>query len=305
MTVDGRNAVYDQASSASRAGDRAEAAAAGRTAGRRGGRVRRVPRALRLPRRAQLAGERPGGRHHEPAPHGAVVVPGQRPPPRQGAGRHPRHRPAAQAGRGQRTAGRHARSAATSRRTTGRPTSRWCRTWRSSPPGASRSSQGTHDGLPWLVAVSRRLPQELRKDSLALMERTPDIVAWLEDPARRLPVQPDGRPGDQPPARLRAGEPDAADLPADRAQHGRARARPPVVRRLRGRARVARHLAQRRLRLVHGAGLRRGARRRGRPAVAGVDVGGVRRRRPVLEAGHRRSRRPPDLRPGGLPARLR
>ena len=45
--------------------------------------------------------------------------------------------------------------------------------------GRFEVSQGTHDGLPWLVAVSRRLPQEVRKDSLALMERTPDIVAWL------------------------------------------------------------------------------------------------------------------------------
>ena len=166
---------------------------------------------------------------------------------------------------------------------------------RRAPTTACRGSSPSRGGCPRRCA---RTP-------CALMERTPDDRRVARDPARRLPVQPDGRPGDQPPARLRPGEPDAADLPADRAQHGRARARAPVVRRLRGRARVARHLAQRRLRLVHGAGLRRGARRRGRPAVAGVDVGGVRRRRPVLEAGHRRSRCPPDLRLGGLPARLR
>ena len=71
-----------------------------------------------------------------------------------------------------------------------------------------------------------------------LMERTPDDRRVARDPARRLPVQPDRRAGDQPAARLRPGEPDPADVPGvGRAQHRRARARAPVVRRLRGRAR--------------------------------------------------------------------
>ena len=118
------------------------------------------------------------------------------------------------------------------------------------------------------------------------------------DPAGRLPLQPDRRAGDQPAARLRPGEPDPADVPPDLSQHGRPRARPPVVRRLRGRARVARHLAQRGLRHLHGAGVRRGARRPGRPAVAGVDVGGVRGRRPVLDARDRRPRARPASSPG-------
>ena len=71
----------------------------------RGGRVRRSARALRLPRREQLAGERPRGRGHEPAAHGALVVPVQRPPARQGPGRHHDHGAARQAGRRQRPPG--------------------------------------------------------------------------------------------------------------------------------------------------------------------------------------------------------
>ena len=43
-------------------------------------------------RRAQLAGQRPRGRGDEPAAHGAVVVPGQRPPQRQGDLRRLHHR---------------------------------------------------------------------------------------------------------------------------------------------------------------------------------------------------------------------
>ena len=47
------------------------------------------------------------------------------------------------------------RAHGTGRRTAGSPTSRWCRTSRSSRRAVSRSRAGTQDGLPWLVAVSR------------------------------------------------------------------------------------------------------------------------------------------------------
>lgn len=39
---------------------------------------------------------------------------------------------------------------------------------------------GTHDGLPWTVAVSRRIPEPTRRASLRLMLRTPRVVGWLE-----------------------------------------------------------------------------------------------------------------------------
>ncbi|GAB3767609.1 aminopeptidase N [Nocardioides ginsengisegetis] len=39
---------------------------------------------------------------------------------------------------------------------------------------------GVHDGLPWYVAVSDRIPTSTRNASLRLMERTPGIVTWLE-----------------------------------------------------------------------------------------------------------------------------
>ncbi|MGZ6752508.1 MAG: M1 family metallopeptidase [Nocardioides sp.] len=39
--------------------------------------------------------------------------------------------------------------------------------------------RGVHDGLPWYVAVSRDLAPSDRSQSLALMERTPEIVTWL------------------------------------------------------------------------------------------------------------------------------
>ncbi len=40
-------------------------------------------------------------------------------------------------------------------------------------------AQGTRDGLPWLVAVSRQLSSGAQEQSMRLMKRTPGIVAWL------------------------------------------------------------------------------------------------------------------------------
>lgn len=62
-------------------------------------------------------------------------------------------------------------------------------TWRADEPmapylaffaaGDYRIAQGTHAGLPWLVAVSRALPTALRPEAMALMRRTPEITEWL------------------------------------------------------------------------------------------------------------------------------
>jgi aminopeptidase N len=46
--------------------------------------------------------------------------------------------------------------------------------------GRFEVAKGTHDGLPWLVAVSRQLPPSVRRESMRLMQKTPRIVAWLQ-----------------------------------------------------------------------------------------------------------------------------
>ncbi len=46
--------------------------------------------------------------------------------------------------------------------------------------GRFRVAQGVDAGLPWSVAVSRRLPTGSQTSSMALMRRTPALVRWLE-----------------------------------------------------------------------------------------------------------------------------
>ena len=58
--------------------------------------------------------------------------------------------------------------------------------------GRFEVSRGTQDGLPWLVAVSRQLAPSVRRDRMELMERTPEIVSWLET---RLGDYPFGQTG--------------------------------------------------------------------------------------------------------------
>jgi aminopeptidase N len=58
--------------------------------------------------------------------------------------------------------------------------------------GRFEISRGTQDGLPWLVAVSRQLAPSVRRDRMELMEKTPDIVSWLET---RLGDYPFGQTG--------------------------------------------------------------------------------------------------------------
>jgi aminopeptidase N len=53
-------------------------------------------------------------------------------------------------------------------------------------------SHGTRDGLPWLVAVSKRLPSSQRRTSMRLMEKTPGVVAWLETQLGEYPFSETG-----------------------------------------------------------------------------------------------------------------
>ena len=122
-----------------RAADHAlPAAGRGHRAPRRGD-VRRQAGQVRLRRGAQLAGQLARGRDDERAAHGAVVVPGQRPPARQGARRRQGAGAARTRGDLQRRARRVARSASGGPPGTGVPTSRWCPTSPSSPPATSPS----------------------------------------------------------------------------------------------------------------------------------------------------------------------
>jgi aminopeptidase N len=46
--------------------------------------------------------------------------------------------------------------------------------------GRFEVAQGSRDGRPWLVAVSRELPRAQRARSMRLMKRIPAITAWME-----------------------------------------------------------------------------------------------------------------------------
>lgn len=50
-------------------------------------------------------------------------------------------------------------------------------------------AQGTRHGLPWLVAVSNRLPAGTRAAALRLMRKTPAITAWLSARLGRYPFE--------------------------------------------------------------------------------------------------------------------
>ena len=73
------------------------------------------------------------------------------------------------------------RRTATWRRRPGRPTSRWCRTSRSSRPATSRSRRAPSHGHEWYSAVSKRLPDNTQHRAMSLMKRSSQIVAWIED----------------------------------------------------------------------------------------------------------------------------
>jgi aminopeptidase N len=53
-------------------------------------------------------------------------------------------------------------------------------------------ARGTHDGLPWYVAVSKLLPTAARGEALRMMKRTPEVVDWLEDQLGDYPFSTTG-----------------------------------------------------------------------------------------------------------------
>ena len=115
---------------------------------------------------------------------------------------------------------------------------------------------------------------------MELMEQTPDDRrAGCETCSATTRSPPDRRPDDQPPARLRAGEPDPADVPrsASGLSTRGARARAPVVRRLGRRCTAGATSGSTRAspRFMEAA-YARGARRPDDAGVARADVGGVR-----------------------------
>ena len=198
-----------------------------------------------------------------------LVVPGQRPPVRQGADGHQHHRPGRQRGGQQRRAG------VATHRGDGTTTFRWraaepmATTWRSSPPARSPSAAARPATACRGSTRSRsRAPSRSSATAQRMVARTPGYVSWLAE-ARRLPVRPDRRRGQAARRRLLAREADAAGVrvlrPPPLRPAARPRAGPPVVRR-RGLGRaLAGHLAQRGLRDLHAVGVRRGPRRPGRP----------------------------------------
>ena len=74
--------------------------------------------------------------------------------------------------------------------------------WRSRDPMASYLAffalgrydvaQGTRDGLPWYVAVSRDLPSYAIRASMRTLRHTPAITAWLEGRLGRYPFESTG-----------------------------------------------------------------------------------------------------------------
>ncbi|NHA01903.1 hypothetical protein G5V59_25830 [Nocardioides sp. W3-2-3] len=175
-------------------------------------RLRRLPGALPLRRGAQLAGRRRGGRGDERAPHGAVVVPLQRPPQRQGRLRHPRHHPSGQAGDQQRQLRRAHRPGHQGHHALAdeRPDGDLPRVLRGGPvPGRDRPQRL---GDP-LRQRGLGAPAEGRPgpgDGRAAPQRRDHGLAAVV--AREVPLHLHRRAGHQPRRGLRAGEPDASDV---------------------------------------------------------------------------------------------
>ena len=148
------------------------------------------------------------------------------------------------------------RCTAPGHRATGAPSSRWRPTSRSSRPATSGRPRRARR-IAVYVAVSKQLGRRPRAPMRPRTCRRTRRSSRGSRRARRLPVLHHRRPGDQPARRLRAGEPDPADVPR---RSGRADARlvvaragPPVVRRL------------------------------GRGAAAGATSGSTRASRPFME----------------------
>ena len=122
---------------------------------------------------------------------------------------------------------------------------------------------------------------KLVKASRAAIDSLPEIIRWESASIWRLPVRRGGLGGRRRQARIRAGDPDPADLRLRARPHdGRPRDRPPVVWRLGQPRALAQHLAERGPRDLDPVVLRREARRPHRPA-------GLRRALPQTRLGDR------------------
>ena len=188
--------------------------------------------------------------------------------------------------------------------------------WRSAEPmapylaffaaGEFAVRKGSLDGRPYVAAVSRRLPASVRRASMKVMLQSAPLTAWLESQLGPYPFSSTGgvvttlSPGFALETQTR---PVYARGRPGRAAAGRARARAPVVRRLGVGRPLARHLAQRGLRDVHGVPVGGvGGRPLGRP-VALRHLRRTPRQHRVLAAADRRPRVRPGLRQRRLPAR--
>ncbi|MCR6031811.1 M1 family peptidase [Nocardioides sp. zg-579] len=58
--------------------------------------------------------------------------------------------------------------------------------------GRFQVDHGVHHGLPWYVAVSRRIPQPERSRAMDLMRRTSDVVRWTEQQLGPYPFSATG-----------------------------------------------------------------------------------------------------------------
>ena len=231
--------------------------------------VRRHARArTRYAGESNWVADRERGRGGQRAAHGALVVPHQRPPARQGPDGHPRHRAAA-TGRSCPTAASSAYAGTPgSRRTTGarRPDGDVPRLLRGRP--LRRSGRGTVAPpalLPRGVAGTCRTSASARGDAWAVADPGDRALAAGASSAPTPSASTGGvvtalDPGfsleNQTRPTTRVGVFQPADGP---------RARPPVVRRLGVGAPLARRLAQRGLRDLHGAPLDRGPTAASRP----------------------------------------
>ena len=217
------------------------------------GAVRRRTGRRAVARREQLAGRRQRGRDHERAAHGDVVVPGQRPPARQGVVRHPDHGAAGERGGRERRPGRTQaarpghRALAGGRADGALPRllrGRYFETRSASCNGITNYVAVSKQPAVFAAASGQDTGRPDLRDRHRALER-----------ARPLPLRRHGGRGDRPARwasrwRTRPGRP--TRLGGLDAGAGGARARPPVVRRLGVGHQLARHLAQRGLRRVPG-----------------------------------------------------
>ena len=121
--------------------------------------------------------------------------------------------------------------------------------------GDFETRSGSCDGVPYYVAVSKQLPAiATRRGATVLAAQTRDRHRLARGRARGLPVLDHRRAGHRPPGGFALENQTRPTYPARLGQPaaGGARARPPVVRRLGVGGPLARHLAQRGLRDVHG-----------------------------------------------------